>query len=960
MGKKHKKVHVAPAEDLENPQSPTADQQRPSQVLLAGNVEVDDVEMVKAGMKRGSVLLKTGVGMGLNELKQLNLLKKENRDAQKSRFKYGFKLLMNLTADPLEEAEKLGVNFDGSKVEVLTSMFLHLIFLAIFSCAIFLRMDLEQPFRMQYAVKEVLEHTEIERLTNVFFEDINNVEQIYQWSENVLTPSLYRQSFYNGRSYPGALNPDEPEQPAYEPYFFGDSSMTLGRIRVRQVRSVATPCTAVNSSSFISALGDCYNNYKKDITDDRGGFTAKNGDYFHYMNDTHLEDDGPWQSPITLNIYDSGGYVSDLPVGNGEAKSQLQNLKQMNFIDKGTRALFMDFGLYCPNNDQFLSGRVVFEFTPSGAILPFMELIPAALLTDVRALTQDESTGVDLAQLIFELVLYIVIIAYLTKASDKIAEYPTFSSYLANPWNSLDMLNVACFIAVFAIRLFWMMLAYKIEYDVTVECMDETTCLAESEFDDDKYTPFRLPIVYYSFGKTFFAFGTLLSFIKTFRFIGVSRKLNIFTETINKAASDVCLLMLIFVILISGFSVGFHIAFGGMVADYKNFLSSALSLLLLSLGDFDAQELRTVNPLLGMFLFTMYALVMIFVLLTMMLKIVDNAFHDMRLQMMDARNQKENLPLQMRLAVRKIFYDKYWAIKVQSVIRTAAVTEKMIEAANKNKTSLKGLMGKKSKEAKYIDESLLDLIEVDSQAKKDEEEQQKREEKEQKKKEKKEAKSKKKTMTRSERKKRRAERVVVDTNLPENRRIVREAIKDNKLHKVAEDQIDPLEITDRMDMMSHRSDILLRSAQRLLDQVMTLKEEANQINFEEDEEASVVPKKKPQAPPYGKTGEMFGLRGVREPNTVDDGKITDLEEKEGETYVMKVPKLDEDVAKLEEVEGTVGADDIGNMYKSLGYDEKIVAGAKESELKRLEEIQEAKEKEKTNAERVAKDKTAKT
>lgn len=60
MGKKHQKVHVAPAEDLENPQPPAADQQRPSQVLLAGNVEVDDVEMVKAGMKRGSVLLKTG------------------------------------------------------------------------------------------------------------------------------------------------------------------------------------------------------------------------------------------------------------------------------------------------------------------------------------------------------------------------------------------------------------------------------------------------------------------------------------------------------------------------------------------------------------------------------------------------------------------------------------------------------------------------------------------------------------------------------------------------------------------------------------------------------------------------------------------------------------------------------------------------------------------------------------
>ncbi|GMH80521.1 hypothetical protein TrST_g2944 [Triparma strigata] len=953
MGKKHKKVHVAPAEDLENP---SAAGPPPTQTDLAGNVEVDDVEMVKAGMKRGSQLLKGGVAMGLGEFKKLDLTKAENRQTQKNRFKYGFQLLMKFTADPVEEAKTLGVNFDGSKVEVLTSMLFHLLFLAIFSCAIFLRLDLEQPFRMQYAVREVLEHTELVKLGNVYFDSISNVDQIFQWSENVLVPSLYQQGFYIGNAYPGAANPDEPDQPVYEPYFFGDSSMTLGRVRVRQVRSKASPCTAVNSSSFIAALGDCYNNYIRDETDDRTGFTTKSGDYFHYMNDTHLEDDGPWQSPVTLTVYDSGGYVSDLPLGNGDAKSQLQNLKAMNFIDRGTRALFLDFGLYCPNNDQFLSGRVIFEFTPTGAILPFMELIPAALLTDVRALTQDESSAVDLAQLIFELVLYVVIIAYLTRASDKIAEYPSFSAYLANPWNSLDMMNVACFIAVFAIRLFWMMLAYKIEYDVTVECMDETSCLAESEFDDDKYTPFRLPLVYYSFGKTFFAFGTLLSFIKTFRFIGISRRLSIFTETIQKAASDVSLLMVIFLILICGFSVGFHIAFGTQVADFKNFFSSALSLILLSLGDFDAQELRRTNPLLGMFLFTMYALVMIFVVLTMILKIVDNAFHDMKQKMVDIRMQKENLPLQMRLAVRKIFYDKYWAMKVQTVIKTAAVTEKMIETANKNKTSLKNLMGKKSKEAKYIDESLLDLIEVDNQAMKDEEEQKKREEEEKKKTEKKEAKAKKKTMTRSERKKRRAERVVIDTNLPENRRIVREAIKENKLHKVAEDQIDPLEITDRMDMMSHRSDILLRSAQRLLDQVVTLNEEANQINFDEGDEASVVPKTKALAPAYGKTGEMFGLRGVREPNLTEEDKITNLENNDNETYILKVPKLDEDVAKLGEVEGTVGADDIASMYQTLGYDENVVQSAKESEIKRQEAAQEAKEKERIEAEREANDK----
>ena len=126
-----------------------------------------------------------------------------------------------------------------------------------------------------------------------------------------------------------------------------------------------------------------------------------------------------------------------------------------------------------------------------------METIPAALTTDVRALSGDASTTVDKIQVIFEFGLYVIIIAYLTKASDKIAQYKSAWHYLANPWNTLDILNVMCFIGVFAIRLFWMMLAYKLEYDLTLECVDEAKCLADTEFDDEDYFHVRLPIVYY-------------------------------------------------------------------------------------------------------------------------------------------------------------------------------------------------------------------------------------------------------------------------------------------------------------------------------------------------------------------------------------------------------------------------------------------------------------------------------
>ena len=326
----------------------------------------------------------------------------------------------------------------------------------------------------------------------------------------------------------------------------------------------------------------------------------------------------------------------------------------------------------------------------------------------------------------------------------------------------------------------------------------------------------------------------------------------------------------------------------------------------------------------------------------------------------------------------QVFFDFYWWWKVRTVYKSAQVTEKLIDNMNKGGIGMKDLLGKKKKDAKFVDESILDLVEADKKAVADEEQRLKEEEEAEEKRKKKEAKKKKKTMTRSERKKRRAERVIIGTNLPENRRIVREAIKTGKLDRVKEDQIDPLEITDRLDMMSHRSDILMRSAERLLDQVMVLSEEANQINLDgdDDDESSVVPKKKvrsceeragrekracsdmllkrccssqPLAPPYGKTGEMFGLRGVREPMLdTPEKRITDLEQNERDTFAMRVPKLDEQVKNMEDPQGLVQPDDISNMYQQLGYDNDVANKAKEFELTRQEKSQEKAKEDEAN------------
>jgi len=733
------KISVA---DIEAPDRPTSAPLNDHETDAFVGDEVTNAQLAGAVAHNLDDLAHAGV----NNVLKLNLLKKDNRKNLQAAGTGAFSFLVKMTADPMEDAIKMGVRFDETKVEVLTQMLAHSFFLAVFCVALFVRLDTEQPYRMQYAAKEVILDSEIAPQSNVYFKDITTIPQIYAFASYVLMPALYQDSFYNDVKYPATTIPpdklnedgssaDGTKREPYEGFYFEvstltstrtrplcshltqcrsqDSSLTLGSVRVRQVRSQAVPCTNPNSTSFLSRMGDCHAYYVRNgpfdvrtivdlweetnstdgtVTTHRDVSVAKHttegefGEEFEYRSENNLEDDGPWQSPITLINYDAGGFVVDLPVGVAKSTARLDELFQSKFIDAGTRALFLDYSLYNANSDQFLSCRILFEFLPSGVVLPFAELIPAALLKDVRAFEQDGSSVKDLVQVCFEFLLYILIIAYLTRASDNIAQYPSFLRYLANPWNSLDMLNVACFVAVTAIRIFWMINAAKFQYVAGDEFASDKT-------DDNAYNPLRLAVVYYSYGKTFFAFGTLLSFIKTFRYIGVSRRLTAFTETLTRATADMGLMMLVFAIVLAGFSIAFHIAFGQQSRDFKDFPSSALSLLLLALGDFDAQALRIANPVMGMILFGMYAVFMTFIILTMMLKIVDNAFNEMRAELFETRDMKENLGLQMRLAIRKIFYDYYWWFKVNRVIKSAKVTEKLISKMNKAGQMMKDKSG---------------------------------------------------------------------------------------------------------------------------------------------------------------------------------------------------------------------------------------------------------------------------
>jgi len=63
-----------------------------------------------------------------------------------------------------------------------------------------------------------------------------------------------------------------------------------------------------------------------------------------------LDSSGYWG---IISTYSGGGYVQDLTFDGAVSKNLIQTLEANNWLDRGTRAVFVDFSLYNANINLF-------------------------------------------------------------------------------------------------------------------------------------------------------------------------------------------------------------------------------------------------------------------------------------------------------------------------------------------------------------------------------------------------------------------------------------------------------------------------------------------------------------------------------------------------------------------------------------------------------------------------------
>ncbi|XP_050430884.1 polycystin-2-like [Adelges cooleyi] len=242
------------------------------------------------------------------------------------------------------------------------------------------------------------------------YHNIYTRTHFWKYCENVLCEKLY--GIYGGKtiddkSTSGVLN----NRLLYAP-------------RIRQVRVKGQPCRDGKRINYF--FDTCYAPYTID-TEDKSNFGSEK---WNYSTDEVTQ---ATKHRGKISNYGGGGYYFDFPKSKNEAISLLKNLQDKSWVDRGTRAIFVDFAIYNEINKIVSTVKLILECPAAGNIIATSHVKTAQVYNYIVA---------DSLIVIAALTAVLVFFVYYTVA--ELFELAYFRlGYFTVFWNLID-LSIIC------------------------------------------------------------------------------------------------------------------------------------------------------------------------------------------------------------------------------------------------------------------------------------------------------------------------------------------------------------------------------------------------------------------------------------------------------------------------------------------------------------------------------------
>jgi len=478
----------------------------------------------------------------------------------------------------LSNKEKIFLLFSGLEI------FIYIAFVLLFTAVTFLSRD-PTAFYYSSAVQHatVLEvmGPDFSHVAKNYF-DIGNFNDLWNWLESAFPQHLLPIEWYNGDPFT-----------ANEKHFVHGVMRIVGLIRFRQARVRQNSCDI--NSVFKGVIPHCYYQYNP-YTESRDCF-GSNCSYAYEAATRAAVTKYFWGK---LYVFGEGGFTEDIEPTLPSYKTKLAALKQNRWLDRNSRALFIDFTLYNANVNMFSVVTLSMEFPSSGGV------VPSAVFRTVRLYRYTKFQ--DYVLLGFELIILVFLLYFLVRLPFEVVIYKWQA--FQNIWNYIDACNLAIFAIVIYLRLSSVVQAATLKFDPETSHYADFQGVAQTIQNEQNFN----------------SLNALLIWMKIFKHTRILQRFNQLARVLSKAAVNLLLFSVMAAIVFFGFAQAFYIAFGTDIKAFRDIVHSSFSLTTMLFGSFNFTELNDANRVLGPFLFLSFQSLMLFVLLNMFFSIIDSKY----------------------------------------------------------------------------------------------------------------------------------------------------------------------------------------------------------------------------------------------------------------------------------------------------------------------------------------------
>ena len=280
----------------------------------------------------------------------------------------------------------------------------------------------------------------------------------------------------------------------------------------------------------------------------------------------------------------------------------LDNIKNTDWIDDRTRAIFVEFTLYNPNANLFSLVIIVFEFTNTGGVFPDYEISTTKL-------------GGYSSSLVLYDVLFLCFNIFFAYTEVKRLKKLGRKEYFQDKWSYMEIVQLALSCTV--IVLFFQQLVF--------------VSSVTKEYRESKGQIF---VSFYTVIASDFILGYVMAFhtavvtIKSLKLLQFNKKTFMIADTFTFAKYNLLNFSIMFAICIAAFSHFSTLVFGPLLQKYQSFGKSIISTVNFALGAFDLVPVHEANRILGPIYLVVFILCFLWCLLTVFISILNFAISD--------------------------------------------------------------------------------------------------------------------------------------------------------------------------------------------------------------------------------------------------------------------------------------------------------------------------------------------